>query len=67
MMDERNPVVILDGNVWHVAENGRSAKVAHCGKQIRNNRAHSRVKAVGWENVCPKCVRRFREDFPETD
>lgn len=64
MMDENNPVVILDGETWHIAENGRSSKIAHCGKTIKNQRSHSRVSTVGVANVCPNCVRLYQEDFP---
>ena len=64
MMDENNPVVILDGETWHIAENGRSSKVAHCGKKMSNQRTHSRVSTIGVEKVCPKCVRLYSQDFP---
>ncbi len=63
-MDENNPVVILDGDSWHIAENGRSAKVAHCGKRMKNQRTHSRVSTVGLKNVCKKCVRLYQNDYP---
>jgi len=63
-MVESNPVVILDGKTWHIAENGRSAKVAHCGKTMRNQRTHSRVSTVGIENICAKCIMHYRENFP---
>ena len=63
-MNENNPVVILDGETWHIAENGRSSKVAHCGKTMNNQRTHSRVSTIGVQNVCRKCVHLYREDFP---
>jgi len=63
-MDKKNPVVILDGETWHIAENGRSSKIAHCGKMMNNQRSHSRVSTVGVTNVCSKCIRHYREDFP---
>jgi hypothetical protein len=64
-MDESNPVVILDGETWHIAENGRSSKVAHCGKTMTNQRTHSRVSTVGVAHVCSKCVHRYQKDFPD--
>lgn len=64
-MNEQNPVVILVGEVWHIAENGRSAKTTHCGQTVRQQRAHSRFRTVGLEHVCPKCVRLYRQDFPD--
>jgi hypothetical protein len=63
-MDENNPVVILDGETWHIAENGRSSKIAHCGKSMNNQRTHSRISTVGVEHVCPNCVQLYQEDFP---
>ena len=64
-MDEGNPVVILDGETWHIAENGRSSKIAHCGQAMKNQRTHSRVSTVGVAHVCKKCVQRYQKDFPD--
>ena len=65
-MDENNPVLILDGKTWHIAENGRSAKIAHCGKRMKNQRTHSRMSTVGVANVCPSCVLLYQKEFPNT-
>lgn len=65
-MNEDNPVVILDGETWHIAENGRSSKIAHCGKPMKNQRTHSRANTVGIAHICSNCVRRYQEDFPNT-
>ena len=61
--DETNPVVILSGDVWHIAENGRSSTIAHCGKPLRDRRAHSRLSTVGLPHICPACLQRYRQDF----
>lgn len=56
-MDEKNPVVMLAGRVWHIVESGRSARVGLCGRELRDQKAHSRLRAVGRENVCANCLK----------
>ncbi len=56
-MDITNPVVMLSATVWHIVETGRAADVAFCGRPLRDRRAHSRLKTVGREHVCPDCLR----------
>ena len=58
-MDITNPVVMLSATVWHIVEIGRAADVALCGLPLRDRRAHSRLKTVGREHVCPDCLRAF--------
>lgn len=60
-MDEENSVVMLDAGLWHIVESGRASEVALCGRELRERRTHSRLRAVGRENVCPACRRAFEE------
>ncbi len=57
MSDATNPVVMLDGKIWHIVESGRTSTIALCGKALRQPRAHSRLNTVGREHVCPDCLR----------
>jgi len=59
MMDEQNPVVLLCNGVWHIVEHSRRSNVARCGKPLRDRQAHSRLKTIGREHVCPKCLQLF--------
>lgn len=59
MMDERNPVVMLNAGVWHIVESGRASTIALCGRELRERRAHSRLRTVGREHVCADCLRRM--------
>jgi hypothetical protein len=54
-----NPVVMLNAGVWHIVESGRASSVALCGRELRDRRAHSRLRTVGRENICPDCLRRL--------
>ncbi len=56
-MDSTNPIVMLNATLWHIVESGRAADVALCGLLLRDRRAHSRLKTVGREHVCPNCLR----------
>jgi hypothetical protein len=53
---DANPVVLLSGDIWHIVESSRQSAVALCGRPIRERRAHSRLKTVGREHVCPACL-----------
>jgi hypothetical protein len=55
-MGSTNPVVMLNANVWHIVESGRASAVALCGQPLRQRRAHSRLRTVGREHVCPDCL-----------
>jgi hypothetical protein len=57
--DESNPVVMLNGEVWHIVEDGRSATVAYCGKNLHDKRAHSRLRTIGETAVCPQCRQSY--------
>ncbi|MCA9939308.1 MAG: hypothetical protein KC418_11730 [Anaerolineales bacterium] len=61
MLPDEDPVVILNGDVWHIAEDGRRARVSFCGQPLRDRRAHARLKTIGAQNACPACLRLFRE------
>lgn len=63
-MDDDNPVVMLSENVWHVVESGRESRVGLCGRALRRRRAHSRLRTVGREHVCPDCLRLFAQAQP---
>jgi len=56
-MDANNPVVMLNAGVWHIVESGRAADTALCGAPLRERRAHSRLRTVGRDHVCPACLR----------
>ena len=60
-MDATNPVVMLNANVWHIVESGRASDVALCGRPLREKRAHSRLRAVGREHVCPDCLQALQK------
>lgn len=60
-MSEPNPVVMLNANIWHIVESGRASAVALCGRELREPRAHSRLRTVGREHVCADCLRRLNE------
>jgi hypothetical protein len=55
-MANTNPVVMLNAGVWHIVESGRASDVALCGQPLRERRAHSRLRTVGREHVCPDCL-----------
>lgn len=55
MRDENNPIVLLSGDQWHIVDDSRQSTLARCGQPIRQRRAHSRLKTIGLENLCPKC------------
>jgi len=60
-MNDSNPVVMLNAGVWHIVESGRASTVALCGRELRERRAHSRLRAVGRAHVCPDCLRVMDE------
>ncbi|MEZ4519162.1 MAG: hypothetical protein R3C44_20860 [Chloroflexota bacterium] len=60
MPDRRdNPVVLLSGDTWHIVESSRESAVGLCGRPIRERRAHSRLRTVGRDHVCPACLKAF--------
>ena len=63
-MDTPNPVVMLNAGVWHIVESGRASDVALCGQPLRERRAHSRLRTVGREHVCPDCLRVLDRQGP---
>ncbi|MFO7664291.1 MAG: hypothetical protein R6X18_17095 [Chloroflexota bacterium] len=58
-MDEKNPVVLLSENNWHVVDNSRGSTNALCGREIRDRRAHSRLKTIGRDHLCQDCLLLF--------
>lgn len=60
-MDEKNPVVLLTGNTWHIVEHSRRSSLALCGRPIHDRRAHARLKQVGVENICRDCVKLWSD------
>ena len=61
-MDTTNPVVMLNAHVWHIVESGRASDVALCGRPLREKRAHSRLRTVSREHVCPDCLRVLEKE-----
>lgn len=59
-MDTTNPVVMLNAGVWHIVESGRASDTALCGLPLRERRAHSRLRTVGREHICPVCLRALQ-------
>ncbi len=55
MSNEQNPVVLLNGSVRHVVEDGRRSEQALCGQKLTERRAHTRLKRVGLARSCPRC------------
>ncbi len=60
-MDANNPVVMLNAGVWHIVESGRASDTGLCGLPLRERRAHSRLRTVGRDHVCPACLRAYEE------
>jgi hypothetical protein len=58
-MEDDNPVVLLTGNTWHIVEHSRRSPKALCGQSIRDRQAHTRLKKVGSQSICPRCLRMF--------
>lgn len=52
-----NPVVLLSGERWHIVEHSRRSDRGLCGRPLSDRRAHSRLKTVGREHVCPACLK----------
>lgn len=63
-MNEENPVVMLDGRVWHIVESGRASTAGLCGWPLRERRAHSRLRTVGRENICSDCLEVWESENP---
>jgi len=63
-MDDENPVVMLSEDVWHVVESGRESTTGLCGRPLRRRRAHSRLRTVGREHVCPDCLKLLDSSRP---
>ncbi len=59
MDHEQNPVVLLSNGVWHIVEHSRHSPTARCGQPLHQRQAHSRLKTIGLENVCPQCRALF--------
>jgi hypothetical protein len=59
---EKNPVVLLNGRTWHIVEHSRSSQQALCGQALRDRRAHSRLRTIGRENLCPACRKSWQEE-----
>lgn len=53
---ESNPVVLLSGDVWHIVERSRGSDYALCGRRLSDRRAHSRLRTVGRDHICPACL-----------
>jgi hypothetical protein len=60
-MNESNPVVIQISGKWHIVEHSRRSERSLCGVWITQRGAHARLSLVGEGNVCPKCLKLFRE------
>lgn len=60
--DTDDPVVLLSEDTWHIVAHSRRSYTAVCGKTIRERRAHTRLSNAGEENVCPRCLQKWRQD-----
>ncbi len=60
-MDKQNPVLLQISNHWHIVEHSRRSEVSLCGKKITHRGAHARLSLVGEQNVCPRCLRIYKE------
>lgn len=57
--DEQNPIVLLSGDRWHIVEHSRRSDKGLCGRSLTDRRAHSRLRTVGRDHVCPNCLTLF--------
>ena len=44
-----------------LVESGRASDTGLCGLPLRERRAHSRLRTVGRDHVCPACLRAYEE------
>lgn len=65
-MDEKNPVVLLTNDTWHIVESSRGSRIGLCGQAIRERRAHARLRTVGAAHICPRCLALFEAQFPDS-
>ncbi len=63
-MEETNPVVLQVSGKWHIVEHSRRSKTALCGQNIAQRGAHARLSMVGEKNICPKCLKLFKDMTP---
>lgn len=54
-MELPNPVVLLSENVWHIVDDSRRSKTGLCGRKLTQRQAHSRLRTIGLNRVCPHC------------
>lgn len=60
---EPNPVVLLSDGVWHIVESSRASAVCLCGRPIGERRAHSRLRTIGADHVCPRCLAAHQQQL----
>lgn len=65
-MEQPNPVVLLSDEVWHIVDHSRRAKSGLCGRQLGRRQAHSRLRTVGIEHICPRCRQLFATGLPDS-
>ncbi len=63
-MNETNPVVLQVSGKWHIVEHSRRSTTALCGQSIVQRGAHARLSMVGEKNLCPRCLKLFKEMNP---
>lgn len=63
-MNETNPVVLQVSRKWHIVEHSRRSTTALCGQNTVQRGAHARLSMVGEKNLCPKCLKLFKEMNP---
>jgi hypothetical protein len=63
IMIEENPVVLLSEGQWHIVESSHGSTRAFCGREIRERRAHSRLKTVGRDHLCQECLLLFDDEL----
>lgn len=56
---DKNPVVLLADDGWHIVESSRESAAGLCGRPIRTRRAHSRLRTIGRAQVCVACLKAY--------
>ena len=64
MMIEQNPVLLQVSGRWHIVEHSRRSEYSLCGQRITHRGAHARLSLVGEQNVCPTCLKLFKDSLP---
>ena len=62
-----NPVVMQISGKWHIVEHSRRSETSLCGQKVVQRGAHARLSLVGEHNLCPRCLKIFKDMYPDAD